>query len=138
MALVSQLDQASWLIGTWENKTSRGSMYETWRRVDEKALAGRSYMLREKDTIVFENVQLVQEAAGVVYIPTVEGQNNGQPVRFPLTKLTATELVFENPEHDFPQVITYTKIHEDSLVASIAGTKNGKQRKQLFPMHRLK
>lgn len=46
-------------------------------------------------------------------------------------------LVFENPMHDFPQIISYTKITCDSLVAQISGEKNGQERKQAFPMKRV-
>jgi hypothetical protein len=47
-------------------------------------------------------------------------------------------MIFENPAHDFPQFISYTKITTDSLVAEISGTKNGQARKQRFPMKRIK
>jgi hypothetical protein len=29
---VKPIDNAMWLIGTWENKTSRGSVYESWKK----------------------------------------------------------------------------------------------------------
>jgi len=60
------------------------------------------------------------------------------PVRFATKTISETQLVFENPQHDFPQTISYTKITADSLVAEISGTKNGHERKQIFPMKRVK
>ncbi|HQW25329.1 MAG TPA: DUF6265 family protein, partial [Saprospiraceae bacterium] len=71
-------------------------------------------------------------------IPTVQGMNGGMPVRFTSTTVTDTELTFENPTHDFPQVIRYTLIHPDSLVAEISGITGGQQQKQTFPMKRVK
>lgn len=132
------IKKMQWLIGTWENKTPRGSIYETWQRTNDKEFAGKSYMVREKDTMVFESTRLVQEGNALFYIPTVKDQNGGLPVRFAQKSLSATQVIFENPEHDFPQTISYTQINSDSLVAEIAGTRNGKQRKQTFPMKRMK
>ncbi|MBX2965286.1 MAG: hypothetical protein KF845_04010 [Cyclobacteriaceae bacterium] len=133
-----QIDKASWLIGTWESKTSRGSLYETWSKVNDSEFYGKSYMLREKDTVVFESIQLVQKQEGLFYMPTVRNQNDGQAVTFKSKLVTDDKLVFENPEHDFPQRIAYTKISQDSLVAEISGVRNGQERAQKFSMKRIK
>lgn len=134
----NEIKKAEWLIGTWENKTQRGSMYETWVKISDDELSGKSYILKEKDTIVFETIRLLQEQGSLFYIPEVKNQNGGLPVRFKSKIASDMELVFENPLHDFPQIISYTKINEDSLVAEISGVKNGKERKQTFPMKRVK
>jgi len=133
----NEIKKVDWLIGTWENKTQRGSIYETWTKESEVELSGKSYMLKEKDTIVFETIQLLQEQNSLFYIPKVKNQNGDLPVRFMSKTVSDKELVFENLQHDFPQIISYTKINTDSLVAQISGTKNGKERKQTFPMKRV-
>lgn len=134
----NDIKKAEWLIGTWENKTPKGSIYETWSKTNDNEFSGKSYIVKDKDTIVFENIQLVQEQDGLFYIPTVKSQNDALPIRFVVKTISETQLVFENPQHDFPQIISYTKITSDSLVAEISGTKNGKERKQEFPMKRLR
>lgn len=134
----NDIKKAEWLIGTWENKTPKGSIYETWNKTNDNEFSGKSYIIKEKDTIVFENIRLVQEQDGLFYIPTVKSQNDALPIRFAVKTISETELVFENKQHDFPQIISYTKITSDSLVAEISGIKNGKERKQEFPMKRLK
>ncbi|WP_447951723.1 DUF6265 family protein [Chryseobacterium koreense] len=123
---------------TWENKTSKGSIYETWNKTSDNELSGKSYIVKEKDTIIFENIRLVQEQNRLFYIPTVKNQNGGLPVRFAAKTISETQLVFENPQHDFPQIISYTKISADSLVAEISGVRNGQERKQTFQMKRMK
>lgn len=133
----NDITKAEWLTGTWENKTARGSIYETWNKTSETELAGKSYIVKEKDTVVFENIRLVQEKDSLFYIPAVKNQNDGLPVRFANKTISETQLVFENLQHDFPQIISYTKITRDSLVAEISGTKNGRERRQLFPMKRV-
>lgn len=134
----NKIKNAEWLIGTWENKTQRGSIFETWTKISEVELSGKSYILKEKDTIVFETILLLQEQDSLFYIPKVKNQNGDLPVRFNAKTISDTELVFENQQHDFPQIISYTKINADSLIAEISGTKNGKERKQTFPMKRVK
>lgn len=134
----SDINKAKWLIGTWENKTPKGNIYETWSKTSDIEFSGKSYVINEKDTITFENIQLVQEQDELFYIPIVKNQNNGLPIRFANKAISEKQLVFENLQHDFPQIISYTKISEDSLVAVISGTKNGQKLKQTFPMKRVK
>lgn len=133
----NSLKKAEWLLGTWKNTTSRGVLYETWTKNGDTEFAGKSYKVRTQDTMVFERIRLVAEENQLFYIPVVGNQNNGQPVRFALKKISDKELVFENPEHDFPQVISYTKIREDSLVAEISGVRKGETRRQIFPMKKM-
>ena len=57
---VKPIDKAMWLIGTWENKTSRGSVYESGR-INGNELSGKSYAVKGADTIIFRTVQLKQE-----------------------------------------------------------------------------
>ncbi|MEE1943786.1 DUF6265 family protein [Pedobacter sp. KR3-3] len=132
----ADLDKTKWLIGTWEQKTARGSVFETWTKASPKEFHGKSYVLKEKDTLVFENIKLVQQTDGLFYIPTVKNQNGGKPVSFKAKTVSASEMVFENPEHDFPQQISYKQINKDSLVAEISGTVKGKFKAQKFQMRR--
>jgi len=133
----NSIRKAEWLIGTWENKTQRGSVFETWSKKHNNELVGMSYMVKEKDTMVFETIKLVQEADVIYYVPIVKSQNNGLPVKFLANIVSENQLVFENKQHDFPQIISYKKITTDSLVAEISGTKNGQVRKMTFPMKKV-
>jgi len=133
----SDIEKAEWLTGTWETRTPEGSLYETWRRSNDSELLGKSYSLSGQDTMIFETMRLLQENDSLYYIPTVSDQNGGLPVRFAATRISGKQLVFENPTHDFPQVITYTGINADSLVAEISGDASGASRKQQFPMKRV-
>lgn len=134
----NEIKKAEWLIGIWENKTSRGSIYESWTKINEGELSGKSFIVQESDTVTFETIKLVQEQQKLYYIPTVKNQNGGLPVRFEIKNISDSEMVFENQQHDFPQIIIYRKINADSLLAQISGTKNGKERIQQFPMKRVK
>ena len=130
-------DKTLWLLGTWENKTSRGSIYEHWTAALPHSLSGKSYMIRGQDTTVFETITVKEDADGLWYIPTVTNQNNNRAVKFKAKVVEDSLMVFENLRHDFPQVISYRLVTPDSLLAEISGNKDGNQRSQRFPMRRI-
>ncbi|WP_294332896.1 DUF6265 family protein [Chryseobacterium sp. sg2396] len=134
----NDISRIEWLVGTWEQDTSKGNIYETWRKTGENELTGKSYKLKNNDTIIFETIRLVQDDGRLSYIPAVKDQNSGTPIRFNERTTSNTLLVFENKEHDFPQVISYTKIGKDSLMAEISGKRNDKEEHRYFPMHRIR
>src|SRR6185369_9130105 len=85
------LARTEWLVGTWENKTTRGSLFESWKKLNDHDIAGKSFIMKGKDTIVFESIHLIQKAEGLYYIPTVKNQNAGLPVSFKSTLISETE-----------------------------------------------
>lgn len=128
---------ASWLLGTWESKTQKGSLYESWQQQDDLVLLGKSYFLKAGDTITLENIKLTQLKDGLFYLPSVKNQNNGKEVAFKASSVTTDTLVFDNPAHDFPQKIGYYRLENDSLRAEISGYKNGKHEVRTFLMKRI-
>ena len=133
-----QIKNVEWLEGTWVNETKRGSIYETWIKVSDQELFGKSYQIKEQDTLVSETVRLIEESDNLFYIPTVTNQNQGKPIRFTLTELTDSTMKFENPEHNSPNVIYYRKDGENKLMAEIWSVREGQIRKMQFPMKRIR
>lgn len=131
-----QLASAGWLVGLWVYESPKGNIYESWKKLNDSLLVGRSYSIVGNDTITGEEISMVELNGEVNYIPTVKDQNEGLPVKFKLTSISEGILVFENPAHDFPQRISYQSIAADSLVAEVSGPMNGTQKSQRFPMHR--
>ncbi len=72
-------------------------------------------------------LRIVERDGGLVYI----AQPNGRPpTEFVLTGMTADSATFENPAHDFPKMIRYTRRPDGSLEARISGA--GGERPQAF------
>ncbi len=134
----SPLTDAGWLIGTWENRTASGAVYETWTQQHPHQYLGKSYRLDGPDTVVFETIQLVGRNDSLFFIPTVNRQNEGLAVVFSSVAPASTHMTFENLEHDFPQRITYTLVHPDSLLGEVSGLQDGKEVRRFFPMQRVK
>lgn len=130
------ISQAEWLMGEWQQNSPDENFTEIWEKVNDSVFSAISFSMNGTDTAFTESIILKQSNDKLLYIPTVTSQNDNQPVVFTSTRITAESLVFENPGHDFPQKITYTRISADSLLATISGTINGENRFREFPMVR--
>ncbi len=134
----TQIENASWLIGEWQNITEKVYVSEIWIKKNDSTYIGKGYSVAGKDTVSEESILLEQKGTQLFYTSTVKNQNNNQSIKFTLTSSANNQLVFENPEHDFPQKISYTLITNDSLLAEVSGMMNSKQRSEKFPMTRIK
>jgi hypothetical protein len=133
-----ELEKASWLLGVWGNSSSTGSAAEIWEKENDSTYTGKSYFLVGTDTISSETIRIEQHGGDLFYIPVVRNQNNNEAVVFILSSSADQQLIFENPGHDFPQKISYTKITGDSLIAEISGMRDGKLNSQRFPMKKIR
>lgn len=130
-----QLEKAQWFIGTWGNTSTEGELTESWRKENDSVFHGESYFVTGgKDTVFAEHVKLQEATGKLSYIVTVPNQNNAEPVQFDATSVTDTQIVFENPKHDYPSKIVYKKVGNDSLVAEIFGIQKGKPASEKFAM----
>lgn len=126
-----------WLAGTWQNTSTEGVATEKWEIASDSVYMGRSYFVVGNDTVSSEKLSLEQKGRELFYVPTVKDQNNNKAVYFKMTSSTESQVIFENPEHDFPQKITYSRVAADSMVAEISGVVEGKPQMQQFPMRRI-
>ena len=109
----------SWLEGDWVRETSRGEATESWKRVSEDTLEGMAVVHVDGTTRVTEYLRIERFGDEVFYVAKPVGSE--YPTAFRLTSLDATRARFENPGHDFPQVISYLRRGEDGFVARIEG-----------------
>ena len=125
----------SWIAGDWQTAPGgRAQIEEHWTNVAGGSMMGMSRTVAGDKTVEFEYLRIEQRADGVYYVAHPKARCPGTD--FKLTKSSATEAVFENPQHDFPKRIIYRKIGEDGLTASIDGGEGTKS--MAFPMKRMK
>lgn len=129
-----KLEKMNWIVGNWEQKLPDGIISEIWTKDNDSTFSGKSYFIKEKDTIHLESIVLTQKKETLLYIPTVNGQNNDEPVIFKLISDAEDTFSFENPTHDYPQKIIYKKVSSDRLIATISGIQQGKQSQESYPM----
>jgi hypothetical protein len=133
-----QIEKANWLIGEWQNSSETEKVTEIWEKENDSVYVGKSYSLRNSDTISSERIRLEEHGDKLFYIPVVKNQNAGKAVKFTFISSEVNQLAFENPMHDFPQRVSYSLITNDSLFAEISGMYKGQQQSEKFPMHRIK
>ncbi len=129
-----KLEQANWFLGEWKNTTTEMDFTETWAKETDSSYRAQSFIVAAKDTVFFEHVLLEQANDSLFYRAYERKEKLSQAVSFYATKIGKNEIIFENPKHDFPNKIIYSKITPDSIVASIYGSK----KMEVFSMKRKK
>src|SRR5262245_37385599 len=116
----SRLEELGWLLGTWERESRQGTAYEVWVRLGERVQEGHGYVVKVGgEHVPLEDLLLVEMGGDIFYISKVA--ENAYPIGFRLTSAGAREAVFENPQHDFPKVISYRLQEDGTLLAAIEG-----------------
>ena len=127
------IDDAAWLAGCWTREGNGRQYDEQWMKPAGGTMLGMSRTVSKGRTSAWEFLQLREEDGQVFYVAK---PSNQQEARFKLTEARDGFLRFENPDHDFPKVITYTRGADGALLAQIQGPMNGQTRTIDFPMTR--
>lgn len=101
------LEAVEWVLGPWTRTGKTSVIRETWRKVSDATFEGESIAtsLADGEILNYETLRLVSMSDGVFYIAKVA--ENDLPVPFRMTHCADDLVVFENPEHDAPQRLTY-------------------------------
>jgi hypothetical protein len=126
------LDDLSWLSGYWLS-TDRGvRSEECWLAADGGVMLGLHRDNDDEGGMMFEYLRIMETAGGLVYYATPQGYETTKFTMISYTNSGDTrEAVFENPEHDFPQRIRYTRIGR-RLTAEISGIDDGQKIVQVW------
>lgn len=120
------LDDLSWLAGCWQLTGNKRETLEQWMKPSGGMMLGMSRTVVEGKTREFEYLRIHRDESGDIhYVAIPSGQTE---TSFKLIRWSTTELVFENPEHDFPQRIIYTWKGEGEMEVRIEGLRGGKAR----------
>jgi hypothetical protein len=84
--------------------------------------------------VEFYELEVIQQQGDKVELVPYPFGTRG--VSFKATKIDDAGAVFENPEHDFPSKITYTKASENRIDVSVEGRENGAPVKLEFALKR--
>jgi hypothetical protein len=99
-------------------------------------MLGMSRTIARGKVVAHEFIQIREGPGGALYfIAMPSGQKEAA---FQIVSLSATEAVFENPQHDFPQKISYRLQADGSLLAAIEGSgRDGQTRRIEFPYKKI-
>jgi len=131
----TDINQFKWLEGKWEGNENGATTFEEWYPIKGTTIMGTGGVYSEKDTLFSEKIRIELTDGELYYVAAVPG--NPHPVAFKLIKSEKDSTTFENPQHDFPQRIIYSKNADGSLYARIEGKRSGKFSKQEFSFKRI-
>ena len=124
----------AWMSGCWAADGAEAGSEEHWLSPAGGTLLGISRTVKNGKTVTHEFMQIREKDGGIVFIASPANQ---QTTEFRMVSLEGTKIVFENPDHDFPQRVIY-QLLDGNLIGRIEGKRNGKERAFDFPMTRAK
>ena len=115
----TELNALSFMSGTWCSEPDAGGtvLEEHYTTPTQNLMVGVTRFVRDGRTVSHELSRIELRGEAVVLTAMPSGQT---PVPFTLTEAGPARAVFENPDHDFPVRILYTRT-ETGLVARIEG-----------------
>lgn len=113
----------SWLVGQWQ--TEPRNRVEVWSLRGDKYQAS-GLLLNENKPLVNELMNISEVNGFLVYSVLAYGQNDNKYIDFTLSNRKPKDLLFSNPDHDFPKTIRYTLENENQLKVTI-GDENKEQ-----------
>ncbi len=128
------INDLAWLKGCWTSNRNGRAITEHWLKPAGGTMLGISRTVADGKTVEFEFMQIREETGGGIFFIA---KPSGQPeATFKLIKGSAREVIFENPQHDFPQRVIYRLQDDGSLLGRIEGVSKGKEKAVDFPMNR--
>lgn len=137
MCAFAENDAASlvWITGCWETRPSPGlSIEEQWMKPVGGVMLGMGRTVKGERTVFTEFLRIAPVNGTLTYTARIGTKG---VTDFALLRISADEVIFENPAHDFPQRIVYRK-NGDGLHARIEGISKGKARAEDFHYSRKK
>jgi len=132
-ASAATLDDLAWLAGHWRSEHEGTVTEELWMAPAGELMLGLNRQLRTGRRAAFEFLRIEQGPEGVRYVASPGG---APPTTFPLARSGDRHAVFENPGHDWPQVLEYRLDEKGVMHVRAAGLEAGSQ-ELAFTMRRV-
>lgn len=119
------LERLSWMVGSWAGTDGGVEMEEHWISPKAGLMLGVHRDVFPSGRAFFEFLRIEAGEDGVIYWASPRGR---EATPFRLIERAPGRVVFENPEHDWPQRILYWRDGDDALVARAEGEQDGQAR----------
>lgn len=123
----------AWMAGCWQRQSPTTTVDEQWMAPAGGMMLGMGRSVRDGRVADYEMMRIEEREGALLFIATPAGQETAE---FRAAAATPQEVIFRNPEHDFPTAVGY-RAGADSLHAWIEGPANGTMRRIDFPMRRV-
>jgi len=123
------IQRLAWLQGCWEFVSGARSVEEYWMAPRGDSMVSVSRTVSDGSLVGYELVVVREQGDQLAF----EAHPSGQPTAvFVSSTIGEQSVVFENPQHDFPQRIGYQR-QGAGLLGWIEGTQDGQVRRIEFP-----
>jgi hypothetical protein len=112
------ISQVAWIGGVWTGTAGQATVEERWTPPAGGSMIGVGRTLRNTVMAGFEFLCFTERGGTLVYSAMPNGRSPA--THFTLSSITADTATFENPSHDFPQVIRYARRADGSLETTIS------------------
>ncbi|EED32341.1 hypothetical protein NOR53_3213 [gamma proteobacterium NOR5-3] len=116
-----QAQQMDWLLGCWESFERYSK--EVWVKNPDGTLLGFSASIDRSDIAFYELLYIKEVGGTLTYTAHPAGQGSAT---FLVRDSGDNYVVFENPEHDYPQIIAYES--DGSQLTAVISATNGERR----------
>ena len=123
-----------WLTGCLEARSPTRVVEEQRMPLSAGTMLGMGRTTNARGLADYELTLIRQDGSRLLY----EAHPKGQPsAAFVARVANEDSVVFEAPEHDFPQRVAYRRVGHDSVLAWVVGTMRGTARRGEFPYRRV-
>jgi len=122
-----RVEALGWLAGHWRGPADEGEWEAIYSGPEGGLILGLDKQIVDGEVVLFEFERIAEVDGKVVLAPAPRGRPS--PVVFELTEhdREGRRAVFENPSHDFPQVITYHRVADDRLIVRVEASREGER-----------
>ncbi len=110
LAAGPEVASLGWMSGCWVMERNGVRIEEHWSKPAGELMPGYGRTLRRGRPASFEQVRIEVREGQIQYVPIVGRQG---PIAFTLKSSGDQQVVFENPAHDYPQRISYTRAGDE-------------------------
>jgi hypothetical protein len=120
--VVPSLDRLAWLAGQWRMEKAGRVVDEQWMAPAGGVMLGMSRTVTKGKMVEYEFLQIREGPGGELFLVAQPARQ--KEATFKAVAQTEGEITFENKEHDFPQVIVYSRRADGSLLAYVEGPRS--------------
>ncbi|MCB0357793.1 MAG: hypothetical protein KDD40_12325 [Bdellovibrionales bacterium] len=126
-----ELSSLAWLEGTW---TNTNGMEIHFTSTDGGKILGLSKLIENGNINFFEFIQIESSGNELVMTPAPFGSTGVDFTADKFQNGIAKGVIFENPENDFPNKISYMQLPDKSLWLRVQGSQGGQEIDQSFTL----
>jgi hypothetical protein len=114
-----------WLAGHWRGTVDGGTWEASYTSPEGGVVVSANKELRDGKVVMIEFERFAKVAGKLTLIPYPFGKESEVAFTAERVDREARRAVFANPDHDFPQRITYHQTDPDRLHVKITGSRRG-------------